>query len=720
MKKLSASKINVRRYLVWAILAWTVSVGILFGLYVDQERRQVLEFAGVQARSALNKDLVYRRWNASHGGVYVPVTAETQPNPYLDVPNRDITTTTGLKLTLINPAYMTRQVHEMSQAQYDERGHITSLNPIRPQNAPDAWETKALKSFETGATEVSEVEPIGEVQYLRLMIPLLTEASCLKCHAVQGYKVGDIRGGLSVSVPLTSYLASYRANVWRIMVGYGLLWVLGLAGIFAAGNRIGWQMQEREQVEATLRESTAKLETLIQVSPLAIILVDLSGKIQLWNASAERIFGWTAEEVIGQPNPMVPEDKRAECAVVTQGGGLNDLETVRLCKDGSLLNVSISSAPMYAAGAVVGRMAILTDITGRKQADEALRRSELRERERATELQTIMDTVPAMVSIAHDRNCELVTGSRTVYATLRMPEQSNTSLTAPAGQGPAHFKIYINGLELPPEKLPLQICASTGVEIREVEEEIVFEDGEVVSVFGNVVPLLAEDGQPRGAVAAFMNITDRKRAEAALRASLTEKEVLLKEVHHRVKNNLQIIFSLLDMQSDTSEDAQIVQALQESKNRVQVMALVHEKLYRSENMEYIQAAEYIPELLDHLEITFSSLAGNVSFETQIEDLTFNINIAIPCGMIITELVTNALKYAFPSHAQGTIKVYLEAEAGQVTLLVSDDGIGLPGEIDLQAPGTVGLELVSILVSQLKGTLQVIRAPGTTFRITFSQ
>jgi signal transduction histidine kinase len=245
-----------------ALAAWTVAIGIVLSLSIYREKQQALEFAEVQARSALNKDLAYRRWNASYGGVYVPVTEKSQPNPYLKVPNRDVTTTTGIELTLINPAYMTRQVHEMSQAQYGERGHITSLNPIRPQNAPDAWETEALKSFETGSGEVSSVETINQVKYLRLMIPLIAEENCLKCHAE--YKAGDIRGGLSVSVPLSPYLASYASDVRNAAFGYGLLWILGVAGILVAGRRIGRQVDEQALAEGEIRQLNASLEQRVE------------------------------------------------------------------------------------------------------------------------------------------------------------------------------------------------------------------------------------------------------------------------------------------------------------------------------------------------------------------------------------------------------------------------------------------------------------------------
>ena len=226
------------------------------------------------------------------------------------------------------------------------------------------------------------------------------------------------------------------------------------------------------------------------------------------------------------------------------------------------------------------------------------------------------------------------------------------------------------------------------------------------------------DGQ-KFYTAIVRDITERKQMEQELRASILEKEALLKEVHHRVKNNLQIVSSLLSMQVNSSKNDMVIYALEESKNRVRAMALIHEKLYRAENLEYIQADEYIPELIQHLSGSLiDQKRNNIRFDLQIASITFDIGKAIPCGMIITELISNALKYAFPQGQPGVIKVHLEKEDGMTRLMISDNGVGLSPEIDLSHPNTLGLELVSILSRQLKAELQIIRQPGTTFTLLF--
>jgi signal transduction histidine kinase len=250
---------------VWILAAvWTVIAATSLVWNVIQVRRNTLEAARIQARVAFEKDVIYRRWNAKHGGVYAPVTEETQPNPYLDVPERNVTTPLGRPLTLINPAYMTRQVHELAAEQYGVRGHITSLNPIRPQNVPDPWETEALQAFEHGKTEASSVAKMEGEEYLRLMRPLITEKGCLKCHAAQGYQEGDIRGGISVSVPMEPLLAISRMQVLTLALGHVLLWLMGLAGVVMGTQRLRRSERERNKAAERIKEYYENLVSTVE------------------------------------------------------------------------------------------------------------------------------------------------------------------------------------------------------------------------------------------------------------------------------------------------------------------------------------------------------------------------------------------------------------------------------------------------------------------------
>jgi hypothetical protein len=187
--------IPFRHYGLILVGVWTLVAAGSLAWNLLQRHNEDVTIARHIALTNYERDTLYRRWAAAHGGVYVPVTPETPPTPYLDqLPERDLTTPSGRRLTLLNPAYMTRQVYTLAQQQSLPQGHLTSLKPIRPQNAPDSWEEKALKAFERGEDEVSEVVAMGGKAFMRLMRPFRTDSSCLQCHAGQGYKVGDIRG----------------------------------------------------------------------------------------------------------------------------------------------------------------------------------------------------------------------------------------------------------------------------------------------------------------------------------------------------------------------------------------------------------------------------------------------------------------------------------------------------------------------------------------------
>ncbi len=252
---------------------WTAVIVLGVGWQFLGEYENTLKTARIQASNSYEKDLVYRRWAAGHGGVYVPATEETPPNPYLaHLENRDVTTTSGLKLTLVNPAYMTRQVHELGREQYGHQGHITSLNPLRPGNAPDAWETQALGAFEGGETEVAELAMIGDQEYLRLMRPLITEASCLKCHLRQGYEVGDVRGGISVSVPMAPLWSIMYGDMAAVTMGCGVVWLLGLGGISIGVSRVRRRLHERDRAEGELKQRTHDLgERIKELNCLYVI-----------------------------------------------------------------------------------------------------------------------------------------------------------------------------------------------------------------------------------------------------------------------------------------------------------------------------------------------------------------------------------------------------------------------------------------------------------------
>jgi signal transduction histidine kinase len=246
-----------------------MAAGLLLLITVRHEQRQAAETALTQARSNFQRDVIYRHWNAAIGPLYVPLGPGVQPNPYLaDVPDRDVITTQGMMLTMVNPAYMTRLVYELAARDYGVRGHITSLRPVRPENSPDPWEAGALRAFERGAPEVSSLELMEGASYLRMMKPLRTERECLYCHKKHGYAAGDIRGGISVSVPMAPLERISRRNIVMSAASFSVLWLAGLGGILAGAARLHRAIGERDRAEQEivilnqdLLERKAELET---------------------------------------------------------------------------------------------------------------------------------------------------------------------------------------------------------------------------------------------------------------------------------------------------------------------------------------------------------------------------------------------------------------------------------------------------------------------------
>jgi two-component sensor histidine kinase/HAMP domain-containing protein len=214
-----------------------------------------------------------------------------------------------------------------------------------------------------------------------------------------------------------------------------------------------------------------------------------------------------------------------------------------------------------------------------------------------------------------------------------------------------------------------------------------------------------------------LEINERIRAEEQVKGSLQEKEVLLKEIHHRVKNNMQVISSLLNLQSGYVSNLQDLVLFRESQNRVKSMALIHEKLYRSESLARIDFGEYVRDLSRTIIRTYNPTG--VVLEIDVEGIFLGVDTAIPCGLIINELVSNSLKYAFPGEGRGRVFIQMASQQeGEVVLFAGDDGIGLPSDIDFRKSNTLGLQLVFMLTQQLGGTIELQSEQGAAFKIVF--
>ncbi|MBU1566265.1 MAG: DUF3365 domain-containing protein [Proteobacteria bacterium] len=256
-----SQKATLIRNCIFYTVSWTLIC--LFATYwnVAEIKDKSLDLAQKEARTILDKDQALRYWATDHKGVYVPATEATPPNPYLShIPERDLLTPSGLHLTLMNPSYMLRQVMDRYGTLYNNKGHITSLNTLNPINKPDQWETSALQAFETGKLETSAYTELDGQEYFRLMKPMFTKPGCLGCHAQQGYKEGDVRGGVSVSIPLAPYRKMETDSLRSLYSTHLFFWATGLFIISLSFYRSIKRLAQRLAGEKLLQEQSEKIQ----------------------------------------------------------------------------------------------------------------------------------------------------------------------------------------------------------------------------------------------------------------------------------------------------------------------------------------------------------------------------------------------------------------------------------------------------------------------------
>lgn len=383
-----------RRYWLVPLALWSAIVvaSLAWNLFVIQ--RQVLELSTSQGREVFHMMDAMRLWNARHGGVYAKVTEETPPNPYLDVPDRDVETRDGVRLTLLNPAYMTRQVAATVRELTGVQVHMTSLKPINPGNRADLWETAALQDFERGGKDKAELVEAGGQTFARFMAPLVTRQACLDCHAKQGYKVGDIRGGISVTLDTAPFAEPLRLqkrnSVLVHLVGWVLVAALTLLALSRSRDQVLALERAKDEQEALVelrtgelrrevverRQAEIRLRLLMDASGNGIFGLAANGECTFINPVAQRLLGLDkADAMLGRPildliTPDIARDQGLHEAL-RLGQSLHRDDCVFARADGSTFHVEIRLDPIDGetlAGAVVN----FADITRRKAAEASI------------------------------------------------------------------------------------------------------------------------------------------------------------------------------------------------------------------------------------------------------------------------------------------------------------------------------------------------------------
>ncbi len=303
--QVQASLTSSRKGTYLSLACWTLLILLLGTFSYSQLADFTKAIAISQARSHLQKDISFRSWVASQGGIYVPVNDKTPPNPYLaHILYRDIQRPDGTPLTLLNPAYLTRLVIGEYEKLYGVVGKITSLKPINKQNEADEWEEKALQRFDRGEKEALAFTNINGKPHLRFMLPLITTNNCLSCHRDQGYQLGDIRGGLSVSLPITTIINGQRSTFKKQIFILTTIWTLGIIFILFQGRRFLQRQAENllitnelQKNREQLRQSLAERDAITGTVPDVMYMFNAKGYLHWWNKSFERLSDKTAEEI---------------------------------------------------------------------------------------------------------------------------------------------------------------------------------------------------------------------------------------------------------------------------------------------------------------------------------------------------------------------------------------------------------------------------------------
>lgn len=369
-------------------IIWTlVLAGVLFtGMRWAYERTNSL--GRLQARAALDKDVSYRRWVSMHGGVYVPVTDSTPPNPYLSGdPERDIVTPSGRRLTLVNPSYMTRQVRKLVPSDYEIPGRITSLDPIRPENAPTGWEEQALRAIEAGAPDYVERHTLNGSPYLRVMIPLVVEESCLRCHEQQGYELGELRGGLSTSVPLAPLIATERQYVLTEAATLFAIWLLGLMGLGFALSQVRGKLKALDEARELLTANQERLSQAQRLGRMGHYMFDVAAGTWTCSETLCDVFGMppASQHTFDEWVAVIhPDDRTAMMAYVQDevlgAGRPFDREyRIRRTSDGVDRWVQgHGEVQVDADGNVVSLFGTIQDVTEQREAKDRIRADDAR------------------------------------------------------------------------------------------------------------------------------------------------------------------------------------------------------------------------------------------------------------------------------------------------------------------------------------------------------
>lgn len=470
-----------------------------------------------------------------------------------------------------------------------------------------------------------------------------------------------------------------------------------------------------------------KLWMAVEQNPSVVVITDAAGRVEYVNRQFVETTGLSAAEMTGQIPPVF-NPKWHEAAVYQQlwdtlkAGQAWRGELCSRKRDGSPLHESVLVSPVRDQFEKVTHfISVQEDITLRRQVAEELKRADEALQQQAALLRSVAASTPFSFYVSDSRSDKVLYYNRQFLEAWGL-EKLQEKMARDEIRHSEVIGHLAAAVANPDDFARHRQCLADPTDSPVLEGDILLRNGRILRHLA--LQILDDHGRFLGRLSVFEDVTRQKQASQRLSASLNQKEVLLREVYHRVKNNLQVISSLLNLQSVSINDPEMLGLLRETQDRVRSMALVHEKLYRADDLAKIDFADYARQLVAMLARSYRPEGSGVSLRFALQKVSLNLDTSIPCGLILNELVSNAFKYAFtgpPGGEPPEIKVELRVgEPGTFVLAVADNGVGLPAEIDVLHTDSLGLQVVSMLAEQLSGTIEVDRTRGTSFKLTFRE
>lgn len=505
-------------------------------------------------------------------------------------------------------------------------------------------------------------------------------------------------------------------------------------------------ISDRKLYEAKLRLAKEDYENLIRQSPDGIFILDEKGKILFANPSAHHILGIKSQEeirgkstfnfVLSQYHTQIKE----RALMLKEGYSLPFMSMEAIRVDGSVVKVEykpvmidyqgkkamlvvyhdidyqeeLAREKMRSKIAEETNYTLKNEIEERKAIEAKLSKSENQYKIQSAKLNSIIESSSHLVWTV-DKNIALTSFNKNFADWMENAYDSRPELKTVINRGKfANVKEHNDFRNKKYKDVFGGAPQHFEIKLNDRNENAVW-----LEIYLN--PIYDENGVVKEVSGIAHDITEKKEAEERVKQSLTEKEVLLKEVHHRVKNNLQVISSILNLQSSYIADKKVIELLKESQNRIKSMSFIHESLYQSKDFSSVKFSGYIQHLVNNLLLSYKPKEKNISLIQKIDNVFLNLDQAIPCGLIINELVSNALKYAFKKRGKGELSISItEDKKDNVKITIADNGPGLPKGVNYRNTQSLGLQLVMVLVSQLRGVIQLNNKKGAKYIITFNK